>query len=124
MGWARTAKDCNWSLQGEGRVSDSPSPASKISAHGHEFLPPRPQQLLAALPVHLGQPARDLIADGIRSPPAARGGRRLPAPASIASISLSCSRSWAVILSAVAASCALSALRHRIEAQPSGEITE
>jgi 2'-5' RNA ligase len=33
-------------------------------------------------------------------------------------------RSWAVILSAVAASCALSALRHRIEAAPSGEITE
>ena len=42
----------------------------------------------------------------------------------IASIRPSFMRSPAVIRSCSAASCALSALRHRIEAQPSGEITE
>ena len=96
----------------------------KGSAHGEIFLPPRPDQLLAAHAVQFGKALGDLIAhrlDGFRGRAMGAAFRlrhdgvdqfQLPA------------RSWAVILSAVAASCALSALRHRIEAAPSGEITE
>ena len=82
------------------------------------------QQFLARDAFHFLQAPFDLVGDGIDGLDAARDGRRPPAPARCRRSPSAASRSWAVIFSAVAASCALSALRHRMEAQPSGEITE
>ena len=60
----------------------------KVAAHGEEFLPPRPQKLLAALTIHLAEPQRDLIGnalDGsgmnevrIRVPPGIAAGPGVP----------------------------------------------